>query len=167
MLKEYDYIQETFESSEQLQLNEIYYNCTECSSCIEILSINEKECSIEFKCINNNHQRKMSIKEYIDKMKDYNDKNINKDICKMHNQKYECFCLDCNVHLCKECFKLRNHINHTKNNILEVQPDKKELDMVKKIIKYYEDKMDNLEKEKLNKTKELNNKLKECKKEKT
>ena len=41
MSKENDYIMETSESSEQIQLNKIYYNCTECSSPIEILSINE------------------------------------------------------------------------------------------------------------------------------
>ena len=55
MSKENDYIMETSESSEQNQLNEIYYNCTECPSPIEILSINETECTIEFKCINNNY----------------------------------------------------------------------------------------------------------------
>ena len=41
MSKENDYIMEKSESSEQIQLNEIYYNCIECSSPIEILSINE------------------------------------------------------------------------------------------------------------------------------
>ena len=112
--KENNYNIELKESSEQLQLNEIYYNCTECSSNIEILSINEKECSIEFKCINNNHKRKVSIKEYFDKMTDYNDKSINNDICQDHKNKYECFCLDCNVHLCKDCLKLRYHRNSTK-----------------------------------------------------
>ena len=45
-----------------------FYNCTECSSAIEILSINENECSIEFQCINNNHKIKMLINEYINKI---------------------------------------------------------------------------------------------------
>ena len=110
MSKKNDYIMETSESSEQLQLNEIYYNCTKCSSSIEILSINEIECIIEFKCINNNHKEKMPIKEYIDKMKDFNDKNINDDICIIEDHKknkYECYCFDCNKHLCKECLKSR------------------------------------------------------------
>ena len=44
--------------SEEIKLNEIYYNCNECSSPIEILYINEKANIIEFKCINNNHQKK-------------------------------------------------------------------------------------------------------------
>ena len=44
----FNYFQETPEPQEQIQLNEVYYNCTECSSPIEILSIAEKESSIEF-----------------------------------------------------------------------------------------------------------------------
>ena len=55
-----------------LKLNEIYYNCSECQSPIEILSTNEKDSTIEFKCINNNHKIKMTIKEYINKMKSFN-----------------------------------------------------------------------------------------------
>ena len=166
MLKENDYTKETSESSEQIELKEIYYNCPECSSSIEILSINEKESSIEFRCINNNHQRKMLIKEYLDKMKDYTDKRINNDICQIHNNKYECYCLDCNIHLCKECLKLRNHINHTKNNIIEIQPSSIEIDIIKNLIKYYDDKIDKLEKIKLKKAEELKeskNKLNETK----
>ena len=53
---------ETPETPEVFKLNEIYYNCSECSSSVEILSINEKESNIEFKCINNNHKIKMLIK---------------------------------------------------------------------------------------------------------
>ena len=32
--------------------NDIFYNCTECSSLIEILSIDENKNIIEFKCLN-------------------------------------------------------------------------------------------------------------------
>jgi hypothetical protein len=145
-------------------LNEIYYNCTECSSNIEILSINEKEGKIEFECINNNHHRKMSIKEYIDKMKDFNNADINNDKCKIHKEIYICYCFDCKIHLCKECLQSRNHISHRKINILEIQPNKKELKMFEKCISYYGDKLEKMEKEKLIKTKELNDKLTEYKK---
>ena len=159
MSKLNDYNIESNESSGQLLLNELYYNCPECLSSIEILSINDKESTIEFKCINNNHNRKMLINEYINKMKNYNNKNINNDICESHRKKYECYCLDCKVHLCSECLKLRNHINHIKNNIIEIQPNEKEIKIIKNIIEYYEDKIEELEKDKLSKTKELNNKL--------
>ena len=163
MLKENDYIMKTNESPGQLELNEINYNCTECSSPIEIISINEKECSIEFQCINNNHKEKISIDEYIKKMKNFNNNNINNDICITHNKRYECFCVDCNLHLCKECLQSRNHINHIKNYFIEIQPNKKELNAIENIIEYYKEKIENLENEKINKTKELNVKLKEYK----
>ena len=66
--------------------------------------------------------------------------------------------------MCKECLKSRKHISHGKNIIFEILPSEKELNIVENIISYYEEKIENLEKEKLCKTKELNNKLKESKK---
>ena len=100
---------------------DIYYNCTECQSFIEILSINEDSNIIEFKCLNkdNNHEKKiMPIKEYLYKMEKFKQKNI-EDKCKEHkNKKYVSYCLDCNRHLCEECLKSRSHINHNKNNIM-------------------------------------------------
>ena len=164
MSQENDYIMETNESSEKFQLKEIYYKCTECPSSIEILTMNEAECTIEFKCVNNNHKEKISIKDYIEKMQNFNYKNINNDECviKDHNKnKYECYCLDCNKHLCKECLKSRNHIGHNKTNIIEIQPNQRELNIFENIIKSYEDKISNLVKDKFNKTKEMENKLKE------
>ena len=146
-----------------LKLNEIYYNCTECPSPIEILSINENESTIEFKCINSNHKIKMEIKEYINKMKAFNNKNINDEICNNHNKKYECYCSDCKKHLCKECLKSKEHIRHNKLNLIEFQPNENGLKEIQNIIKYYENQIENLEREKLIKTKELNNKLKEAK----
>ena len=166
MSEKNDYIQETDDSSKQLQLKEIYYNCSECKSPIEILKLNEIEDTIEFKCINNNHKIKMKIKEYLDKMKKYNDKNINSDKClnKDHrNNYYECYCLKCNQHLCKECLSLKTHKDHDKKIILEVKPNKDDLNIIKDIIKYYEDELNILEKESLIKSNEINNKLKEYK----
>ena len=152
-MSENDYIMETIDSTIYSQMNEINYNCTECSSSIEILSIDEKEGTMEFECINNNHKKKMLIKEYINKMKKFNNIILNNDICMIHDNKYECYCLDCSIHLCKECLKLRKHINHVKNNIIEIQPNKKELDIINNIINYYKDKANNLENEKIKKRK--------------
>ena len=44
----------------KIEISDINYNCTECSSLIEILSINEDNNCIEFKCLNkeNNHEKK-------------------------------------------------------------------------------------------------------------
>ena len=98
--------------------NNIYYNCTECSSLIDIISINEEENIIEFKCLNkkDNHGKKiMSIEEYLTKMEKYKNKETNNDICNIHNKsKYISYCFDCNEHLCTQCLKKRTHINHKK-----------------------------------------------------
>ena len=160
-MSENDYIMETIDSSKYLQTNEIFYNCTECSSSIEILSIDNDECSIEFKCLNenNSHNKKTLIKEYINKMKDYNNIDINNDKCKIHDNQYEYYCLECNIHLCKECIKLKKHINHIKIILLEIQPSEKILNIFENMIKYYEDIIENIEKEKLRTIKYLQNKL--------
>ena len=144
--------QETEETPNELKLNEKLYNCSECSSPIEILTIDEEECLIEFNCISNYHKRKMPIKDYIEKMKDFREKNninINNDKCDEHNIHFSCYCLDCNKHLCKECLKSRDHINHQKNNIIELLPNKNELNIIEDIIIFYEDKIEKLEKQKL------------------
>ena len=151
---------DTIESS--MNIKEMYYNCTECSSPIELININEKRNIIEFKCTKDNHIKKIPIKEYLKKMKKFNDKKVNDELCieDNHNKKYEFFCLDCNKHLCKECLKTRNHISHNKKIIIEIQPSQKELDIINNIIKSYEDKIENLEKEKFDKIKELKVNLK-------
>ena len=44
---------------EEIEINKnIYYNCTECPSLIEILSINEDNNIIEFKCLNQHKNEK-------------------------------------------------------------------------------------------------------------
>ena len=146
----------------EIQISDIYYNCSECPSFIEVLSINEDNNIIEFKCLNKDpHEKKtLPIKEYLSKMEKYKQKNI-EDKCKEHkNKKYISYCFDCDLHLCEECLKTRSHINHTKNNIIEIKPIKEELSIIEEIIKYYNKEIENLEIEKINKEKELNNELK-------
>ena len=147
----------------QIENNDLYYNCSECPSLIEIISINEDNNIIEFKCLNKdkeyNHEKKIiPIKEYLLKMENYRKKNIN-DKCKEHSCKYVSYCLDCNCHLCEECLKSRSHINHNKNNIIEIKPMKEELLIIEEIIKDYNIKIENLKNEKINKEKELKNTL--------
>ena len=143
-------------------LKEIYYNCTECNALIEILSIDEKENTIEFIC-SNQHKKLMPIKEFLDKMMDNDNVNINKDICQIHKNQYMSFCFDCKKHLCKECLKTRDHIYHNKNNIIEIQPIKTELKIIKKIVKYYDDKLEKLKNKKFLIKKRLNSFLDKCK----
>ena len=107
---------------EELIKENIRYNCPECSSLIEILSINEN--NIEFKCINNdNHNNKLKIYNYLEKMKKYKDnKNLN-DICEKHKNKYIIYCLNCKCHLCNECMSSRIHKSHNKSIISEEKPN--------------------------------------------
>ena len=104
--------------SDKIELTEINYNCTECSSPIEIFSINENTNEIEFKCINETNQMNkiMPLKEYFKKMEKFKQNKINEDRCKIHllykENKYISFCLDCNMNLCSECLKSRTHLHH-------------------------------------------------------
>ena len=100
-------------SQEEKIKSNIGYNCPECSSLIEIISINDN--ILEFKCINNeNHSNKIKINDYFEKMKKYIDnKNLN-DKCENHNDEYKVYCLNCKSHLCKECLPPRMHKTHNK-----------------------------------------------------
>ncbi len=86
----------------EFTLNNIYYNCTECSSLIDIISINEDNNIIEYKCLNkeNSHGKIiMTIKEYLTKIEKFKNRETNNDICKIHNnKKYVSYCFDCNIH---------------------------------------------------------------------
>ena len=102
----------------------------------------------------------MTIKNYLSEMEKYKQSNINNDKCKEHkNNKYVSYCFDCNRHLCEECLKSRSHINHMKNNIIEIKPMKEELLIIEDIIKDYDIKIENLRYAKMIKEKELNNAL--------
>ena len=143
------------------------FSCTECSSAIEVLLVDEKKNSIKYKCLKNKyHEKEISLKEYFEimnKRKKKNDEYLTQ--CKTHKNKiYNSFCLECNIHLCKDCERTRIHFNHKKNNISEIQPIEEELRIVDQIIKYYKNKLNDLKNEKINKTEELENILKTNKK---
>ena len=131
--------------------------CPECSSAIEILTINEENSIIEYKCTKENKNYIIPIKEYIKKINKCKIKNIDEvsDKCKTHKAKYICYCFDCNCHLCNECLKTRIHINHRKSNIIEIKPMEEEIDIVKDVINDYRLKLENAKIEKKNKTIEM------------
>ena len=115
---------------------EPFYNCSECSSPIEIIYLDNS--NIGFKCFNKNnpHKIKLSIKEYINKMeKQYKGINDEKCMVNKHNKNNECYCLECNIHLCDICLKSREHFLHNKINIKEILPRKNELNIINNIIK--------------------------------
>ena len=142
--------------------NNIGYNCSECSSLIEITSINEKENYLSFKCINsNNHNNeKIEINNYLEKMKNHID---NKNLlckCEMHNyNEYISYCFDCKYHLCKECLKSKIHKEHNKIYLFELQPNDEELKIIKNKIENYFNKINNLKKEKEDKIKSIKKEL--------
>ena len=119
-----------------------FYNCSECFEPIEIISIDDK--NIKFKCYNdkNPHEKEIPIKEYINKMKP----DIKIDICFIdgHNKKNEYYCIECRTHLCEDCIKQREHINHDKIIIKEISPNENELRLLEKIIEEYKDKDEDL-----------------------
>ena len=120
-----------------LKSNNMHYSCSECQSVIEIIKLDEK--FIGFKC-KNNHNIKMNIKEYLDKIREYNnilnnDKIINNSICNNHNKEYLSYCFECNMHLCKKCLKSGKHRYHYKIYIMEILPDDNILKEIKSLIK--------------------------------
>ena len=163
----------------RLESNKMYYNCSECSSTIEIMKFDEN--NIEFKC-NNNHNIKMDIKNYLNKMKKYNNIKINDKTCEQHGDEYLSYCFDCNMHLCKECLKLGKHSYHYKIILMELIQNGDSLNEVFELIKQNKNKLKDLNiiknktekklynikdknineiKNKLNKKKVLNNKKEE------
>ena len=142
--------------TEENDYNNIYYNCPECPSLIEILSIDEENNNIEYNCLSKKYlhgKNKISISEYLHKMNKFNNISINKDTCDIHsanniNNEYIGYCFDCNCHLCSECLQTRNHINHIKNNIIEIKPKREELKVIEEIIKEYNKNLNKLRKEK-------------------
>ena len=146
----------------QETIEEILYNCTDCPSSIELISLEND--TIEFKCIKENKIIKLPIQEeYLEKMKKFNLNEINNEKCVIHKSKYISYCLDCNCHLCKECLKSRNHINHKKNHLIEIQPTNEELNIFKEVIEHYKKKFENLWYENENIKQELKKELKDNK----
>ena len=110
-----------------------FYNCSEsqCSSPIEILSLDNE--IIEYKCFNPkaSHKIKMELKEYLNIMKSHFN-NENRSICLIdrHYKENQSFCLTCNKNLCQICLESREHLSHNKIDIREVLPREKEVTMV-------------------------------------
>ena len=124
------------DNNPEIETNEPFYNCSECSSLIEIINLDNN--NIEFKCCNKlqSHHKIIPINEYIPKM-EYHHNEINLGKCKIdekHNKKYKCYCLECGVNLCKICLKTREHLDHYKINVEEIQPKEIEMIILDKLI---------------------------------
>ena len=139
---------------------ELYYNCTECPSLIEITSLNENNNTIKFICIKNNEEKTFTVKEYLEMMEKYKSNNIIKDKCDKHNYKqYRYYCLDCKQNLCRKCIKTKMHKNHNKKIIDELIPDNEDLKIIEKRIEKYSNKMKYIKDEKEKTINKLNKAL--------
>ena len=136
------------------ELKNCLYNCSECSSNIEIISLDEN--NIEFTC-NKKHNIKIEIKEYLNKMKQYNNIELNGDKCDKHKKEYLSYCFDCNKHLCKDCLKKGDHKCHFKINIIEILPENDTLDKIRTLIQNNKIKINQLNKDKIKTENILNN----------
>ena len=138
-------------------LESCLYNCSECSSNIEVLALDENK--LKFICNNkdNKHNIDIEIKEYLNKMKKFNKIETNDDICNEHKKKYKSYCFDCNIHLCKECLSTREHNYHYIINIKQILPKNKILNKIKNLIEGNTRKINELNKSKKEVENTLNN----------
>ena len=118
------------ETTEEIEDNIKFYNCFECNSLIEIISINKKKNTLKYKCLKCLDIKKIAISEYLEKIK-RNNAEIENDIkCKIHNKEYVAFCFECNINICIECLSSSSHLYHLKNFISEVQPTQQYLETI-------------------------------------
>ena len=144
--------------------------CPDCGSSIEILSINENK--INYRCLNEKKKHTeetkftKTIEEYLEKIKKNKEDSIYeeiKDKCHIENHNlnnYVSYCLDCKCHLCNECLKSKEHINHRKSNMVEIQPIEEEIKLIKVVVDDLRKEKENLENKKKEKTEEIDNSLK-------
>ena len=129
------------------------YFCSQCSSLIKILSINENNNNIEFQCINKNnpHQESINIEKYLNiRNRNKNKIDDNGDTCSEHKEKFSSYCFQCNKQLCIKCQKNGIHIRHKKVNLIEIEPSQEELTIFKEIIDYYSKQILNLRERNIN-----------------
>ena len=120
------------------KMDSYQYNCTECTSLIEIISLNNTLNEIEFRCLNNSHRIKKPLNDYLDIMRNYKYAASMKTECECvgHNKsEYEYYCLNCDKHLCKLCLESKEHLYHIKFNIMaEISLTKEEEKLIEKFI---------------------------------
>jgi hypothetical protein len=151
---------EEFEIEDEIKaetkIDSYQYNCTECTSLIEIISLNDQLNEIEFRCLNNSHRIKKALNDYLNEMKSYQYSASFKTKCESaghNNSNYEYYCLNCDKHLCKICLESKEHLYHIKFNIMsEISLSKEQDNLIKMFI---EDKNKSNQIENYNDIKEL------------
>ena len=63
--------------------------------------------------------------------------------CPKHfNQKYSSFCFDCKENICDECKRSKIHKGHKKNDFIEIEPTKEEINYIKDFLNKFESNLD-------------------------
>ena len=107
------------------------YSCTECSSQIEILSLNEEEGKITFRCLSNNENNHgiitLSIKDYLNQMEKNTYAFSKCSICNLkqnssNENKIFKYCINCKKVFCNNCIgkhDRNNNKDHKNHNIIK------------------------------------------------
>ena len=108
--KKYDSLTPIGDSEEEYNLfKNDSYSCTQCSSQIEIISLNETEGKITFRCLSNNENNHgiitLSIKDYLDQMEKNTYASSKCSICNLkqnssNENKIFKYCINCKKVLC-------------------------------------------------------------------
>ena len=117
------------------------YCCPYCTNLPEILSYNEGNGMIKFRC-KKHGEESMDMQEYLDNMQKFQSTSeLNtKNKCSKHkNQSFSTYCFTCQENLCPECVKEfeKNHENHIKYNIESLRPNNNEILLIKNKIGIY------------------------------
>ena len=117
------------------------YCCPYCTNLPEILSYNEGNGTIKFKC-KKHGEKSLDIQEYLDNMQKYVSVSelTSKNKCSKHkNEQYIIYCFTCGESLCQKCIKEfdKQHEKHIKYNIESLRPNNNEILLVKNKIGIY------------------------------
>ena len=117
------------------------YCCPYCTNLPEILSYNEGNGMIKFKC-KKHGEKSLDLQEYLENMRKYvSISELNtKNKCSQHkNEPYVYYCFTCEENLCQKCIKEleKQHENHIKYNIESLRPNNNEILLVKNKINIY------------------------------
>ena len=112
------------------------YSCPYCSALPEILNFNEINSTIKFKC-KKHGENTLLIQEYLEKMLNWvNISEIkSKNKCSTHNDIFSYYCKNCEENICQKCLnESKKHESHIKYNIINLNPSKKEIKLLKEKI---------------------------------
>ena len=113
------------------------YCCPYCTNLPEILSFNEGNGIVKFKC-KKDGENTLDLHDYLENMQKYiSISEVNtKNKCKEHkNENYYSYCINCQENFCQKCLKI--HENHVKYKIESLCPNNNEVLLIKNKINTY------------------------------